>query len=277
MSPVSTSTPLRWNITSATPISLSAARLSIDVKPPSKATACGSFPIALTTRFTLSSASVLSLGAPSSMEQSRTRVDQFAAPPLHSIGAGRWPSGNRGPSGAPALASGGFAYNTGVSRDGLSLRLRNVLGPSRGTRAAQNPVPFRRPPRISGTCSVNAAHGLERCWWLGKHARSEIRGIPRGARFCEGAGSAFGALTSMRAASSAPESVTIRTPCCSLTACLSTDSSHTPAAMDRRGDGGVSAPSGVAARGVRTRPGGRRPFLGGSWLAGLAGVVVVGW
>jgi len=129
--------------------------------------------------------------------------------------------------------------------------------------------------RLRGTCSVNAAHGLEPRWWLGKRARSEIRGIPRGARFCEGASSAFGAWTLMVAASLAPESVTIRTPCCSLAAWRVTDSTHRPAAMDRRGIGGVSAPSGVAARGVRPRPGGRRPLLGGSWLAGLAGVVVV--
>gem|GEM_PF-1751011 len=66
----------------------------------------------------------------------------------------------------------------------------------------------------------------------------------------------FGAWTSIRAASLAPESVIVRTPCCSLAARLSTDSAHGPAAMDRRGDGGVSALSGVAARGVRTRPGG---------------------
>ena len=109
----------------------------------------------------------------------------------------------------------------------------------------------------------------------GGDARSEIRGIPRGARFCEGAGTAFGALTLMVVASLAPESVTIRTPCCSLAAWRVTDSTHAPAAMDRRGDGGVSAPAGVAARGVRTRPGVRRPLLGGSWLAGLSGVVVV--
>jgi len=79
----------------------------------------------------------------------------------------------------------------------------------------------------------------------------------------------------MRAASLAPESVIIRPPCCSLAAWRVTDSTHAPAAMDRRGDGGVSAPAGVAARGVRTRPGVRRPLLGGSWLAGLSGVVVV--
>ena len=118
---------------------------------------------------------------------------------------------------------------------------------------AQGASAVSRPLRIRGTCSVNAAHGLERCWWLGKHARSEIRGIPRGARFCEGASSAFGAWTLMVAASLAPESVTIRTPCCSLTARLSTDSTHAPAPMDRRGDGGVSAPAGVAARGVRDK------------------------
>ena len=56
--------------------------------------------------------------------------------------------------GARTSAKGPGYIQHSIIRHGRIMRLRNISGPLRGSRVAQNPVPVRRPPRISGTCCM---------------------------------------------------------------------------------------------------------------------------